>query len=289
LFTTPNLGSQLLTAGKTYVNYSENLPYAGYTGCATGNYVKKHNAAVNWIGTGMNQIPPETDLPFTDFSSVTDYSTLPTVSFVIPNKINDMHDGTIEAGDLWIQDNLGDYIEWAKTNNSLFILTFDESDESPTNHIPTLFSGSMIRYGSYNEAIDHFNMLHTIEDMYALPYAGNAASSAAITGCWKDLSVATGFENEASENAVPILHIYPNPVIEEATILVSECRSEPLSLDLYNLLGRHIYEFTIDNRVSSKEDYSFAFSPARLALRPGLYYLQLKTGAECICKKLIIQ
>jgi acid phosphatase len=116
-----NIGHQLIASGRSFASYCENLPYDGYSGCATGTYVKKHNAAVYWQGTGVNQIPSTTNLTFNAFPDSTSYAWLPTLSFVIPDKINDMHDGTVEIGDAWLQNNLGSYVEWAQTNNSLFI------------------------------------------------------------------------------------------------------------------------------------------------------------------------
>src|SRR5205807_3782862 len=38
-----NVVRHLLTAGKTWKAYAESLPYAGYTGCGSGYYVKRHN------------------------------------------------------------------------------------------------------------------------------------------------------------------------------------------------------------------------------------------------------
>jgi len=71
------------------------------------------------MGSGVNQIPPTTNQPFTAFPA--DYTKLPTVSFVIPDLDNDMHDGTISMGDSWLKNNLDKYIQWAKTHNSLFV------------------------------------------------------------------------------------------------------------------------------------------------------------------------
>ena len=124
--------------------------------------------------------------PFTSFPS--DYSLLPDVSFVIPDQDNDMHNGSdparITRGDNWILNNLGGYIEWAKTNNSILILTFDEDDNFSGNHIFTLIVGEPVLPGSYSSRIDHYNVLRTIEDMFSLPYAGASASATPIDYCW---------------------------------------------------------------------------------------------------------
>jgi hypothetical protein len=182
-FITPNLGRQLIDAGRSYSTYSESLPYAGYNGDNYGAYARKHNPAANWMGTGINQIAPSTNQPFTAFPS--DYTKLPTVSIVIPDKNNDMHDGSISTADLWLRNYLDNYIQWSKTHNSLFILTFDEDDSKDDNRIVTIFCGSMVKSGQYSTQINHYNVLRTIEDMYRLPYAGNASNAKTIDNCWK--------------------------------------------------------------------------------------------------------
>jgi hypothetical protein len=182
-FITPNLGRQLIDAGKSYSTYSQSLPSTGYNGDTYLGYVRIHNPAANWMGTNTNQIPRTTNKRFTAFP--TDYTQLPIVSFVIPNVDHDMHDGTISEGDLWLKKNMDNYIQWAKTHNSLFILTFDEDDGKHSNHITTIFSGSAVKGGQDTTQIKHYNILRTIEDMYGLPHAGNAAFVKPITNCWK--------------------------------------------------------------------------------------------------------
>lgn len=182
-FTTPNLGRQLFDAGLSYATYSEDLPFIGYNGNASGAYVRKHNPSVNWMGSGKNQIPVTTNLPFSSFPA--DYTQLPTVSIVVPNQLNDMHDGSVRTGDSWVKKHLDGYVQWAKNNNSLFILTFDEDDYGDAERIVTIFTGPMVKGGQYKNTINHCNVLRTIEDMYQLPYAGEAANAKPITNCWR--------------------------------------------------------------------------------------------------------
>jgi phosphatidylinositol-3-phosphatase len=181
-FTTPNLGASLIQAGFSFIGYSEDLPSVGYTGASSGLYVRKHNPWVNWQDAVTNGIPSASNRPFSDFPG--DFSQLPTVSIVVPNLEHDIHDGTIATGDSWVQSNLGSYIEWCKTNNGLFILTFDEDDNSSNNQILTFFTGANIKAGSYNQRITHYNLLRTIEELYTLPYIGFSADSSAIKNIW---------------------------------------------------------------------------------------------------------
>jgi hypothetical protein len=182
-FLTPNLGAALIAKGLSFTTYSESLPSIGFTGALSGSYARKHNPAANWQGTSANGIPSNLNQPLTNFPT-NNYALLPKVCFVIPNLLNDMHDGTVNTGDVWLKNNLDAYAQWAKVNNSLLIVTFDEDDYTLSNQITTIFYGGPVKTGKYSEHIDHYKVLRTIEDMYALPYAGASASSSPITDCW---------------------------------------------------------------------------------------------------------
>ncbi|WP_223199224.1 putative Ig domain-containing protein [Solihabitans fulvus] len=172
-----NLGQELTGAGLTFGGYSESMPSNGYTGCTSGDYARKHNPWVNFTNVSSSANKTFGAFP-------TDYTTLPTVSVVVPNLINDMHDGTIAQGDTWLQSNIDGYAQWAKAHNSLLVVTWDEDDFSQNNQIPTIFYGSGVKSGSYGENINHYNVLRTLEDAYGLPYAGAAASATPITDAW---------------------------------------------------------------------------------------------------------
>ncbi|MGF1429245.1 alkaline phosphatase family protein [Kitasatospora sp. LaBMicrA B282] len=174
---TANLGSELLAAGDTFQGYSEDLPSAGSTKCTSGAYARKHAPWANF-----SNVPAADQQPFSSFPS--DFSTLPTVSFVIPNLDDDMHDGTIAQGDSWLQNNLSAYATWAQQNNSLLVVTWDEDDYTESNQIPTIFYGAGVAPGQYSETINHYNVLATLEQMYGLNLVGNSATAAPITDIW---------------------------------------------------------------------------------------------------------
>jgi phosphatidylinositol-3-phosphatase len=185
-FTTPNLGAGLIQAGLSFGGYSEGLPSVGSTVSKSGDYARKHNPWSDWQGASANAIPAADNMPFTSFP--TDFTKLPTVSFVVPNQQNDMHDGSIRTADTWLQTNLDSYVQWAKTHNSLLIVTWDEDDHSQSNQVPTIFVGPMVQPGQYSERINHFNVLRSIEDMYNLPYSGASATATPITDVWAQSS-----------------------------------------------------------------------------------------------------
>jgi hypothetical protein len=176
-FSVANLGSELIAGGKTFTGFSEDLPSAGSTVCTSGAYARKHNPWVNF-----SNVPTSSNQPFTSFP--TDFTTLPVVSIVVPNLNDDMHDGTIQQADTWLQSHIDPYVQFAKTHNSLLVVTWDEDDSSMANQIPTLFVGPMVKPGQFGEVINHFNVLRTVEDLYGLSHAGQSANVSPITDVW---------------------------------------------------------------------------------------------------------
>jgi phospholipase C len=231
-FQASNLGEQLIKKGLSFKGYAESLPAIGSEvdvdppncsgdGCI---YARKH---VPWISFANvpngTTIDTSSNLRFADFPLPTEYAKLPTVAFVIPNLNHDMHNPisnptkSIPAGDTWLQQNLDRYYQWAKTHNSLLIVTFDENDDkdqykgltnplvSPSrtnppvdaynqllldlqNRIVTIFAGAHIKAGHKPDAyaegkgITHVNILRTIEAMYGLPKSGEQQPNAAGAG-----------------------------------------------------------------------------------------------------------
>ncbi|MEU1409430.1 alkaline phosphatase family protein [Streptomyces sp. NPDC005728] len=175
----PNLASELIAAGKTWASYNESLPSQGSTVCSSGNYAQKHNP---WFG--FSNVPTSSAKTMTQFP--TDYTTLPKVSFVVPNLCSDMHDCSVSTGDTWIQNKLGAYATWAQTHNSILAVTFDEDNKLSGNRIPTVLYGQHVAPGSSSSTTyNHYNVLRTVEDLAGLTtHAGNAASASDIAGIW---------------------------------------------------------------------------------------------------------
>jgi acid phosphatase len=176
-FDTPNLASQLIASGLTFTGYCESLPAPGYTGAQSGQYVRRHNP---WVQ--FTNVPAAANQPFSAFPS--DYTALPTVSFVVPNLDHDMHDGTVAQADQWLQQNLGGYVDWAAAHNSLLIVTWDEGEVNGDNQIATIVVGANVRAGNDAEPANHYSLLRTIQDMYGLSPIANTAGATPIQNIW---------------------------------------------------------------------------------------------------------
>jgi acid phosphatase len=222
-FTAPNLGAALIAKGLTFKGYAQSLPAIGADvdaipwGCLYPClYGRKH---VPWISfenvPDSNTVETSANLRFADFPA--DYARLPIVAFVIPDMEHDMHNGapetSIPAGDLWLRQNLDRYYQWAKTHDSLLIVTFDENDDKSgyqgltdpavdpdhdqrrrdlQNRIPTIFAGAHVQPGRADaEPMTHVNILRTIEAIYGLPKAGAQQPKALRAGI-ADAAIAPG-------------------------------------------------------------------------------------------------
>jgi acid phosphatase len=195
-FSTANLGASLIGAGQTFKGYSEDLPAIGSTVCSYNAYARKHNPWVNFTNVpNGTTVATSSNLRFSDFPAAGNYDQLPTVAFVVPNQDNDMHNGgdpaSIATGDAWLHNHIDGYYQWAKTHNSLLIVTFDEDQGSAegltnpatgANHVVTVVAGAGIAAGAYSQKLTHVNLMRTLEDMYALPHAGSQQSYALAAG-----------------------------------------------------------------------------------------------------------
>lgn len=200
-FSTPNFGAALIATGRTFAGYSEGLPAEGdittssttkiVNGTTYTSYVRYHCPWWVWCSsvtpTPANQMPLSVHKKMTQFP--TDYSTLPTVSFVIPDYTNDMHGpspsgNTILTGDTWLQANLSGYAEWAKTHNSLLIVVWDEDNFQAANRIPMIFYGANLRNSGNAGTWTLHNLLRTLEDMYETTHSGRSANVQPIVGAF---------------------------------------------------------------------------------------------------------
>jgi hypothetical protein len=200
MFDAPTLADALDAAGKSFVGYVE-------AGSPRSHNPWESFTKARAMERNLSEFP-------------SDFTLLPTVSFVIPNLDHDMHgrsfrdsnnwlwvhlgafaswaksfvipsldhnmhdDALVRDGDTWLRVHLGAFAEWAKTHNSLLIVTFDEDDDNAENHIPTIIYGAHVRPGQYTERISHYNVLSTLLAMYALPPFAEAATTPPIRAIW---------------------------------------------------------------------------------------------------------
>jgi hypothetical protein len=125
---------------------------------------------------------------------------LPAFSFVTPNLIDDMHDGTIAQGDTWLARHLPAILnstEYRSGTTAVFI-TWDEGsggypvkdcDNKTTTdsscRVPTIVlspsTPAGIRSGAF---FTHYSLLGTAEQLLRLPRLRSASSAATMTAAF---------------------------------------------------------------------------------------------------------
>ena len=172
--TAPSIFSQLGPGG--WRSLQESMPSPCRRG-DSGAYAVRHDPAVYYTNLraacGANVVPlaarPDLSARFT---------------FVTPNVCHDMHDCSVSTGDAWLERFVPKVLsspEYRAGRTAMF-LTWDEDDDSSSNHIPTLVVAPSVRPGTRSGArFDHYSMLRTTEELLGVtPLQGNAASAKSI-------------------------------------------------------------------------------------------------------------
>jgi phosphatidylinositol-3-phosphatase len=180
--------------GETWKAYEESMP-SNCDRSNAGNYAVRHNPPTYY--TTLSDCSSN-DVPFSQLSSDLAGNTLPAFSFVTPNLIDDMHDGTVADGDTWLSQNLPTIFnssEYRDGTTAVFI-TWDEgeggsSDNCAANtidvgcHVAALVISPSTRPGTRSATLfNHYSLLGTAEEMLGLPRLGQAASSPSMAGAF---------------------------------------------------------------------------------------------------------
>ncbi len=183
-----NIVRHLITAGKTWKSYAESLPYAGYTGCDTGAYVKRHNP-FSYFKDVVNSSTEKNNLvPFPQFAKDLANNQLPQFSFIVPNVNDDGHNGTLSQADSWLKTNIAPLLASSTfRTDGILIIVFDESVTSDKQggggHVAALVIGPKVLAGhKSNVTYQHQNTLKTLMQALGMTTFPGAASSASGMG-----------------------------------------------------------------------------------------------------------
>jgi phosphatidylinositol-3-phosphatase len=130
-----NVVRELVNAGKSWKCYAESLPSPGYLGPDVYPYLRQHNPFSFFFEIQRDSSQAANVVPFSQFAPDLANNALPQYSFIIPNVLDDAHDGTLAQADAWLQQNIAPVIANSGFQASgLLIITFDEGDQSDSAH-----------------------------------------------------------------------------------------------------------------------------------------------------------
>jgi acid phosphatase len=178
-----NIVRELVQANRTWRSYAESLPNPGYTGGDAYPYVQHHNPFTYFTDVvGTNQAASL--VPFSQFPSDLSAGTLADFSFIVPNALDDAHDGTLAAADQWLQKNIDPLVKSsAFQSNGLLVIVFDESDTTDTahggGHVAAILVGPKVKSGFQTSTLyQHESTLRLILSTLGVnSFPGNAASA----------------------------------------------------------------------------------------------------------------
>jgi acid phosphatase len=177
-----NIFRELNKVGLSWKVYAESLPYAGFMGSHSGDYVKRHNPAA-WYSDVVNSSTEQKKMvPFSQFASDLAAKVLPNYSIVIPDLRHDAHDGTMAMADKWLQQNIAPLLSssyFGAGGNAVLFITFDNSDGDSQGQVFTSVVGPTVLKGTkVNNHYRHENTLRTIMERLGLSVFPGASSTA---------------------------------------------------------------------------------------------------------------
>jgi hypothetical protein len=184
----PSLVDQLEAHGVSWRAYMEGLPRpcADPSAATFGRYAKKHNpfyfvSAVLDHPAVCRKVVPLTHLAGDERRG------LPRFVWITPDLCNDMHDCSVQTGDLWLARTMPALVRALGPRGAL-IVTFDEgtSNERGGGRIATIVLGGGARSGAIDaRLLDHRAILATIEDALRLGRLGTTAGVPTLSSLLK--------------------------------------------------------------------------------------------------------
>jgi phosphatidylinositol-3-phosphatase len=188
--------------GETWKSYEESMP----SDCSrrnSGEYAVRHNPPPYyrslWFCKPKRAVRhgPKVshDVPYGQLATDLATNNLPAFSFVTPNLIDDMHDGTVQQGDTWLSQNLPTIFNSAEyqAHQVVVFVTWDEgaggsngedcatNTSDPSCSVATIVASPSTSTGARSGVLfNHYSLLHTTEQLLGRPVLGQANFAASM-------------------------------------------------------------------------------------------------------------
>jgi acid phosphatase len=220
----------LNTKNISWGEYQEGLPYPGFQGFNYSNqityankYVRKHDPLVLFDSITSNATSLRQIKNFTNFYADLNNQQLPQWAFITPNMTNDGHDTNVTFASVWLREFVSGLMNntyfW---NNTLLLLTFDESEHYPIqNRVFSVLLGGAIPkdlIGTTDDTLyTHYSSIASVSANWGLPSLGR-------WDCGANL-----FQLVANQTG------YTNYQVDTTNLLLNESMPGPLSLGEYSI------------------------------------------------------
>jgi hypothetical protein len=179
-----NIARDLIASGKTWKSYAESIPSQGYTGGDSYPYAKRHNPFAYFTDVVNSSSQVQNLVSLSQFNSDLANNQLPNFSFLVPNLLDDAHDGPLQLADAWLQQNIAPLISSAAfQKDGLLIIVFDEANTNDSanggGHVAALIISAKAQQGHQSTTLyQHQSTLRLILHGLRVPAYPAAANSA---------------------------------------------------------------------------------------------------------------
>jgi phospholipase C len=160
--------------GRRWRVYAQSMPSACYAG-TTGLYAVRHTAAPYYPRVRAECVHQQ--LPLRALRRALASGRLPRLALVVPNVVDDMHNGCDGCGDRFLKTWIGrihDAPQYQDGSTVVFV-TWDEDDGSHANHVALLAVSPGTPAGArVRTRLTHYSLLRSIEHLLGLPRLGAA-------------------------------------------------------------------------------------------------------------------
>jgi phosphatidylinositol-3-phosphatase len=162
----------------------------------SGEYAVRHNPPPYFTRL---RTCAQFDVPYSRLAADLARHRLPAFSFITPNLIDDMHDGTVADGDRWLARNLPVILNSPeyRSGTTVVFVTWDEGEggtalQCATDtvdvgcHVATIVISPSTRPGTRSgRPFNHYSLLGTTEQLLHLPRLGRASAFPTMTSAFR--------------------------------------------------------------------------------------------------------
>ena len=194
-----NMVRRLNAAGKTWKNYAESIPSAGYLGGSSGAYAKHHDPFAYFTDVIDDSSQAARIVPYSQLSADLASGSLPNFSFIQVNQLHNGHDcpnggsvcsdtDKLIATDQWLSANLPQILnDPVFKQDGLLIVWYDEASGSDSTngggHVAVIFAGNYAKPGFRSATFyRHENLARTVMELLGVANFPGSAYYAASMG-----------------------------------------------------------------------------------------------------------
>lgn len=189
----PNIADAVEASGRSWRAYEEDMPAACWTADAN-LYTTHHDPFVHYQDIVSNQTRCTGGVvPMSQFGVDLDEGTLPQFVWITPNLCSDMHDCSIATGDAWLQRTVPAILRAPDFATSVLFIVWDEGTTSVGGggQVPLVMVSPLVAPGVQDATpTNHYSLLRTIEDAWALTRLGASAGAVPLTAAFATTSAA---------------------------------------------------------------------------------------------------